>query len=39
MIISGYLGIGKTTLSMSKEGKYLDLESSIFRIDGKRADD
>ena len=38
MIIIGYQGIGKSTLS-DKDNKYIDLESSNFRIDGKRADD
>ena len=37
-IIIGYQGIGKSTLS-GKGNKYIDLESSCFRIDGVRADD
>lgn len=38
MIIIGYQGIGKSTLSKNGNG-YIDLESSNFWIDGKRADD
>lgn len=38
MIIIGYQGIGKSTLS-SICLKYIDLESSVFWIDGKRHDD
>ena len=37
-IISGYQGIGKSTLS-DKSARYLDLESSNFFVDGKRNDD
>lgn len=37
MIIIGYQGIGKTTLSKS-DARYIDLESSMFRVDGKRPD-
>lgn len=38
MIIIGYQGIGKSTLS-NKDIKYIDLESGNFWIDGKRYDD
>lgn len=37
MIIIGYQGIGKSTLAGT--GKFIDLESSNFWVDGKRADD
>lgn len=37
MIIVGYQGIGKSTLA-DKDLKYIDLESSNFFVDGKRAD-
>lgn len=38
MIIIGYQGIGKSTLA-GRDHKFIDLESSNFWIDGKRADD
>lgn len=38
MIIIGYQGIGKSTLARCNLN-YIDLESSNFWIDGKRADD
>ena len=38
MIIVGYQGIGKSTMS-DINSNVIDLESSIFRIDGKRRDD
>lgn len=38
MIIVGYQGIGKSTLAKNGNG-YIDLESSNFWINGKRADD
>lgn len=38
MIIVGYQGIGKSTLS-NEDINYIDLESGNFWIDGKRADD
>lgn len=38
MIIIGYQGIGKSTLAQCNLN-YIDLESSNFWIDGKRADD
>ena len=38
MIIIGYQGIGKSTLANCNLN-YVDLESSNFYIDGKRADD
>lgn len=38
MIVMGYQGIGKSTLA-SKDARYIDLESSNFWVDGKRADD
>lgn len=38
MIIIGYQGIGKSTLS-NEDVNYIDLESGNFWIDGKRADD
>lgn len=38
MIIIGYQGIGKSTLTQ-KEMKYLDLESSCTWVNGKRSDD
>ena len=37
-VIIGYQGIGKSTLADREKG-YIDLESSNFRIDGKKADD
>lgn len=40
MIIIGYQGIGKSTLVANNPGgKYIDLESGNFWIDGKRSDD
>ena len=41
MIIIGYQGIGKSTLSTFKNGdnKFVDLESSSFFVNGKRSDD
>ena len=38
MIVIGYQGIGKSTLA-GRDHKFIDLESSNFWIDGKRADD
>lgn len=38
MIVIGYQGIGKSTLSKSSN-EYIDLESGNFWVDGKRADD
>ena len=38
MIISGYSGIGKSTLA-SKNKNVVDLDSSLFKIDGKRFPD
>lgn len=38
MIVIGYQGIGKSTLS-GRDNKYIDLESGNFWVDGKRADD
>ena len=38
MIIVGYQGVGKSTLA-SNDTKYIDLESSNFFVNGKRADD
>jgi len=38
MIIIGYQGIGKTSLSKNGNG-YIDLESGSFWVDGKRHDD
>lgn len=38
MIIIGYPGIGKSTLA-GKDHKYIDLESSNFKIDGERSKD
>lgn len=38
MIVIGYQGIGKSTLA-GRDNKFIDLESSNFRVDGKRADD
>lgn len=38
MVIVGYQGIGKSTLC-KKNLKYVDLESSNFFVDGKRAED
>lgn len=37
MIIIGYQGIGKSTLA--GKGKFIDLESGNFWVDGKRSDD
>lgn len=39
MIIIGYQGIGKSTLCKNFYGKFIDLESGNFWVDGKRADD
>ena len=41
MIIIGYQGIGKSTLSTFKNGdnKFVDLESSSLFVNGKRSDD
>lgn len=38
MIIIGYPGIGKSTLA-GKDYKYIDLESSNFKINGQRSED
>ena len=38
MIIIGYQGIGKSSLA-GRDRKFIDLESSNFWVDGKRADD
>lgn len=38
MIVVGYQGIGKSTIA-GRDHRFIDLESSIFWIDGKRADD
>lgn len=38
MIIIGYPGIGKSTLA-GKDHKYIDLESSNFKIDGEQSED
>lgn len=38
MIVIGYQGIGKSTLS-NNDLRFIDLESSNFYINGKRADD
>ena len=38
MIVIGYQGIGKSTLA-GRNNKFIDLESSNFWVDGKRADD
>lgn len=38
MIVIGYQGIGKSTLS-NKDLRFIDLESGNFWIDGKRSDD
>ena len=38
MIIIGYPGIGKSTLG-GRDHKYIDLESSIFKVDGERSED
>lgn len=37
MIVIGYPGIGKSTLA-GRDRKYIDLESSNFKIDGERSD-
>lgn len=37
-IIIGYQGIGKSTLA-SRSSKYIDLESSCFKVNGRRHDD
>ena len=36
MVIIGYQGIGKSTLCNEKSGRYIDLESGNFLVDGKR---
>lgn len=38
MIVIGYQGIGKSSLA-GRDHKYIDLESSNFWVDGKRAED
>lgn len=38
MIVVGYQGIGKSTIA-GRDHRFIDLESSSFWIDGKRADD
>ena len=38
MIVVGYQGIGKSTIA-GRDHRFIDLESSIFRIDGERAAD
>lgn len=38
MIVIGYQGIGKSSLA-GRDFKYIDLESSNFWVNGKRADD
>ena len=38
MIVIGYQGIGKSSLA-GRDNKFIDLESSNFWVDGKRADD
>lgn len=38
MIIIGYQGIGKSTLA-GRDHRFIDLESSNFWVDGKRAED
>ena len=38
MIIIGYPGIGKSTLA-GRDHKYIDLESSNFKINGERSED
>lgn len=38
MIVIGYQGIGKSTLA-GRNNRFIDLESSNFWVDGKRADD
>lgn len=38
MIVIGYQGIGKSSLA-GRDHKFIDLESSNFWVDGKRADD
>lgn len=38
MIVIGYQGIGKSSLA-GRDRKFIDLESSNFWVDGKRADD
>lgn len=39
MIISGYQGIGKSTLAGYSNGGFIDLESGNFFVEGKRAKD
>ena len=38
MIVIGYQGIGKSTLA-GRNNRFIDLESSNFWVDGKKADD
>ena len=38
MIAIGYQGIGKSTLCNKGSGRYIDLESGNFWVDGKRDD-
>lgn len=38
MIVIGYQGIGKTSLAYELCARYIDLESSLWKIDGVRAD-
>lgn len=38
IIIAGYQGIGKTSIA-SKQNGIIDLDSSVFKIDGNRTDD
>ncbi len=38
MIVIGYQGIGKSSLA-GRDNRFIDLESSNFWVDGKRADD
>lgn len=38
MIVIGYQGIGKSTLCNKGSGRYIDLESGNFWVDGKRDD-
>ena len=39
LIVIGYQGIGKTTTTINHNKKCIDLESSAFKIDGKRYPD
>lgn len=36
MIVIGYQGIGKSTISHASKGNFIDLESGNFWVDGKR---